>query len=74
MDSREREARDHRFEEFVLEQVKKYGDMEAGVSKVYTGCAFACVALCLLGIISGKPFFKCLFIGIWSLGFWAARL
>ena len=74
MDSREREARDHRFEEFVLDQVRKYGDMEAKVSKVYIGCAVACVALCLLGIIFGKPFFKCLFIGIWSLGFWAARL
>ena len=74
MDSREKEARDHRFEEFVLEQVKRYGDMEAKVSKVYIGCAVACIAMCVLGIVMGKPFFKCLFIGIWSIGFWASKL
>ena len=73
MDSREREARDHRFEEFVLDQVKKYGDMEAKVSKVYIGCVIACIAMCVLGLVLGKPFFKCLFIGIWSIGFWAAN-
>ena len=72
MDSKEREARDHRYEEFVLEQVKKFGGMEAKVSKVYIGCVVACIALCVLGLVFGKPFFKCLFIGIWSIGFWAA--
>ena len=72
MDSREREARDHQFEEFVLQQVKRYGDVEAKVSIVYIACVIACIAMCVIGIVMGKPFFKCLFIGIWSIGFWAA--
>lgn len=72
MDSKEKEARDHRFEEFVLDQVKKYGDMEAKVSKVYIGCVIACIAMCVFGIILGKSFAGALLIGIWSIGFYAA--
>ena len=75
MDSleREKEARDHRFEEFVLEQVKRYGVMEEKVSKVFMGCAIACVALCILGIAAGKPVVKCLLIGMWCISFWAGK-
>jgi len=72
VDSREREARDHRFEEFVLEQVRKYGDMEAKVSKVYIGCVIACIVMCVFGIVLGKSFSGALFIGLWSIGFMAA--
>lgn len=72
MDSKEKEARDHRFEEFVLEQVRKYGDMEAKVSKVYIGCVIACIAMCVFGIVLGKSITGALFIGLWSLGFMAA--
>ncbi|NLA52727.1 MAG: hypothetical protein GX860_11520, partial [Alcaligenaceae bacterium] len=72
MDSREREARDHRFEEFVLDQVRKYGDMESKVSKVYIGCVIACIVMCVFGIVLGKSFSGSLFVGLWSLGFMAA--
>ena len=70
MDSKEKEARDHRFEEFVLEQVKRFGDMEKKVSKVFLGCAVAVVAMCVLGIVVGKPVFKCLLIGMYCVCFW----
>jgi hypothetical protein len=72
VDSKEREARDHRFEEFVLDQVRKYGDMEAKVSKVYVGCVIACIVMCVFGIVLGKSFSGSLFVGLWSLGFMAA--
>ena len=72
MDSKEKEARDHRFEEFVYEQVVKYGDLIKKVSKVYVGCAVACIAMFILGIVLKKPFFEALFVGLWSLGFFAS--
>ena len=72
VDSREREARDHRFEEFVLDQVRKYRDMEAKVSKVYVGCVIACIVMCVFGIVLGKSFSGSLFVGLWSLGVMAA--
>lgn len=73
MDAKEREARDHRFEEFVLEQVKQYGDMHAKCAKVYLVLVFACIAMGVVGLIMGKPFLGCLSIAAWSVGFLAAK-
>ena len=72
MDDKEREARDHRFEEFVLEQVYRYGDMHAKAGKVYTGCVIACIVMCVAGLILGKSVPGALYIGLWSIGFLAA--
>ena len=72
MDSKEREARDHQFEEFVYDQVVRYGRLMGKISKVYIGCVVACIAMCVLGIVLGKNFFGALFIGLWSVGFLAA--
>ncbi len=73
MDAKEREARDHRYEEFVLDQVKKYGDMHAKCAKVYLMLIFACIGMGIVGLIMGKPFLACLTIAAWSLGFMAAK-
>ena len=72
MDSKEKEARDHRFEEFVLDQVKRFGIMEEKVSTVFVMCSIACIVMCVIGIFTGRPFFKCIYVGIWSPGFYAA--
>lgn len=72
MDDKEREARDHRFEEFVLEQVYRYGDMHAKAGKVYIGCVIACIVMCVLGIALGKSVSGALWTGLWSIGFWMA--
>lgn len=72
MDAKEREAKDHHFEEFVLEQVYRYGDMHAKAGKVYIGCVTACIVMCVAGLVLGKSVAGALYIGLWSIGFLAA--
>lgn len=72
MDAKEREARDHKFEEFVLEQVYRYGDMHAKAGKTYKGCAIACIVMGVAGVLFGKGLLASVSVGLWSIGFWGA--
>ena len=73
MDSKEREAKDHEYEEFVYGQVVRYGDLHAKASKVYIACAIACVVMGVAGLVLRKPFLACICVAAWSLGFMAAK-
>jgi hypothetical protein len=73
MDAKEREARDHRYEEFVLEQVKRYGDMQAKAGRIYLILVFACAAMAAVGIIMGRSISGAISILMFGLGFLAAR-
>ncbi|MBR0307733.1 MAG: hypothetical protein IJH92_02455 [Mogibacterium sp.] len=73
MDNTEREALDHEYGEFVYEQVVKYGEMHAKVTKVYLGCAIACVLMGLAGLLLGKSVLSCICVALWSVGFLAAK-
>lgn len=65
---------DNRFELFVIEQVKSYGDMHAWAGKVYTILIVACIAMCVIGLAMGKSIGGSLIMGTMSIGFFAARM
>lgn len=67
------EERDHKYEVFVLEQAKRYADMNAKCAKVYVVLAVACIAMGVVGIFLGKSVLKGIVIMAWSIGFYAAR-
>lgn len=73
MDAKEREARDHRYEEFVLEQVKRYGDMQAKAGKIYLILVFVCIAMAIAGLLMGKSAGGAISILAFSVGFYGAR-
>lgn len=69
----EREKRDHEFEIFVLEQVKRFAGLNARSADVFAALTAVCVIMAVLGIAMGKGILKSLCIGAMSVGFIAAR-
>lgn len=67
------EERDHKYEVFVLEQAKRYADMNAKCVYIYILLAIACIVMGVVGIILGKSILKAIVIMAWSLGFYAAK-
>ena len=67
------EQYDHKYEVFVLEQVRRYSRMHHWCAKVYILCAAAAFVMGFVAIAMGKPVFPSLYVAAWSIGFFAAK-
>ena len=72
-DMDDQEKLDHEFEAFVLEQVRRYGDMHEKSAGIYTFLVVLCFVLSILGLLLGKSAAGSVLMGVTSIQFIAAR-
>lgn len=68
------EKKDHEFEVFVAEQVRRYGDLNRRSANIYPILVVACIVMAVAGLFMGKSVLGCLTMAASSIMFIAAYL